>query len=420
MLAIADDLSGAAETAAALALPSGRSAVRVGIRLGAAWAGGAGPALADEVSVIDLDSRALPPEQARAAVRAAVSSAPADVRIYAKVDSLWRGNVAAAVAALLDPGRPVVLAPALPAAERTVIGGRLRIGGVLGAAASWALEAGPAPRDLGELLAGLPVVEVPLETVRGGRGPLAGVFAAASASGPVVFACDAETDADLDLVAAAAAALPGARLAGSGGLASALGRLLAAGAIDRPGRRADAAAAAAPPAASAAAGRAHPLLLIGTAEAVARRQIAELARRVDLEHVRLGSAEILDGAPGLPAAGARLAAALAHRPAVVDIDPGLPAGGARAEVRRAIRTALAELARGAGARDLMLTGGETARVVLDALGIGRLAPLRVLDIGTIASAAPDGRIVVTRPGSFGGDDNLVLVHDHLREERDRP
>src|SRR5690606_11314872 len=77
------------------------------------------------------------------------------------------------------------------------------------------------------------------------------------------------------------------------------------------------------------------------------------------------------------------------------------------------RAVVAELARAATAldpgpdgADLVLTGGETARRVLDALGIGELEPLGQIGHGAVRSRAADGRHVVTRPGSFGGVDSL--------------
>ncbi len=60
--------------------------------------------------------------------------------------------------------------------------------------------------------------------------------------------------------------------------------------------------------------------------------------------------------------------------------------------------------------DLVLTGGETARRVLDALGVTRAAAGRgQVHHGAVLCEAPDGRMIVTRPGSFGGPDSLVQI-----------
>jgi len=120
--------------------------------------------------------------------------------LYRKVDSQLRGSVAADLAGVLDgfPG-PCVLAPALPEAGRRTVAGRQLFG--------------TERVDIAQLLekAGRPVV-------------LGGI---AEAAPGLIAVCDAETDADLDVIAAAVAGLPEVIPAGSAGLASALARTLA-------------------------------------------------------------------------------------------------------------------------------------------------------------------------------------------------
>ena len=62
-----------------------------------------------------------------------------------------------------------------------------------------------------------------------------------------------------------------------------------------------------------------------------------------------------------------------------------------------------------GIVDLVLTGGEAAGRVLDELGIVELLPIAEVHHGAVQSRAPDGRCVVTRPGSFGGPDSLLEI-----------
>ncbi len=64
--------------------------------------------------------------------------------------------------------------------------------------------------------------------------------------------------------------------------------------------------------------------------------------------------------------------------------------------------------------DLVLTGGETARSVLDALDVADLVPVARIHHGAVHSRTPDGTAVVTRPGSFGDTDSLVRIVEHLR------
>src|SRR3954470_21157425 len=130
VLAVADALSGAAETAAGLGSRTTRSQVLL--------IGPAGPypeeisaADAQAVTVLDLDSRHCPAEEAADAVRGALRLAPTgDTLVLKKIDSLLRGNVAAEVTALAADGAGVVVAPALPVAGRVVRAGVVHIDGV--------------------------------------------------------------------------------------------------------------------------------------------------------------------------------------------------------------------------------------------------------------------------------------------------
>ncbi len=64
---------------------------------------------------------------------------------------------------------------------------------------------------------------------------------------------------------------------------------------------------------------------------------------------------------------------------------------------------------------VFLTGGETARTVLDRLGVPELDVVGRLGPGTVVSTRSGGQVVVTRPGSFGGPDALTHVaHALLR------
>lgn len=252
LLAIADDLSGAAEVAAAVRSRTTRSRV---LLLGAPGAAGTAAALCPrhvgEATVLDLDSRYRPAAEAAEAVREALrmswpdgggrggSGAPdtletsdtldtLDTVVLKKIDSQLRGNVAAEIAALAEGGAGVVLAPALPIAGRVVRSGVVHIGGVpLHEGDAWRAEAVPPPASVAQALGGLPTALIPLTTVRSSRPTLLTALRAAATAGRVAI-CDAETDADLDaIVGASLADGPGMRLVGSGGLALAVGRHLA-------------------------------------------------------------------------------------------------------------------------------------------------------------------------------------------------
>ncbi|MET9382162.1 four-carbon acid sugar kinase family protein [Streptomyces sp. NPDC002928] len=385
VLALADDLSGAAETACAL----GGS-----VRLSLTAADPAEVAATHDL-VVDLDTRHLPPAEAAYAVRAALPAAQAGPPrlLYKKVDSQLRGHLAAEAAAYAEGAEAVVIAPALPAARRTVTGGVVHVNGVpLHRTDGWRAERAAAPRSLPEALSGLPVHTVPLDVVRSAPAALDAELRRIAASGAHP-APDAETDADLDAVASAALRLgPGFRLLGSGGLAVALGR-----ALGRP--------AAATPPPSPAPHRTPLLFVVGTAEPGAVAQIAHLTA-LGAHHVPLDPADLTAGTVRLP----RTAAAPALTVLSIDGSAGLRPGAGRT-----LSAALGALAAAhPGHPDLVLTGGETARTTLDSLGIGKLEPLGQIHHGAVHSLAPDGRHVVTRPGSYGAEDSLLRIAVALR------
>ncbi|MEV5889156.1 four-carbon acid sugar kinase family protein [Nonomuraea fuscirosea] len=410
VLVLADDLSGAAETAAVLMSRAGSALI--------ALSGPPYPAQAP-VLVADLDSRHHP--QTFDLVREALSHA-GDRRVLVKIDSLLRGNVAATAAACLAAA-PVVLAPSLPSAGRTVTGGVPYVRGIpLRETRTWraasmlaastftrpapTAPSGPVAKSAsataagtsaagGDVLAGpvtvadalgaVPSVLVSLSIVRAGHPALTAAIRRARGR---VAVCDAETDCDLDaIVAAALDADPSTHLIGAGGLAAALGRTLS---LDPP-----------PDPPPSRPGAAPLLVVVGTAEPGAVEQAALLVGH-GATPIPLTAADL-----GEPEAAARRVRDALDGPVVLtavgSAPPGLTGilGGI---VARALDD------RPAG---LVLTGGETARRVLDALGVTELTPLGQIHHGAVLSRTPQGHHVVTRPGSFGERDSLLRIAAHL-------
>lgn len=433
VLALADDLSGAAETAAVLMSHAGSALI--------ALSGPPYPAQAP-VLVADLDSRHHP--QTFDLVREALRHAGRR-RVFVKIDSLLRGNIAATVAACLDTA-PVVLAPSLPSAGRTVTGGVPYVRGVLlRETRTWRAvptlatrifaEPGPStadspvtepspetaahtpavgltgPATVADALGAVPSVLVPLSIVRAGHRIL--TTAITEARGRVAV-CDAETDGDLDaIVAAALDADPSTHLIGAGGLAAALGRTLS---LDPPPSPHDDPPPDQfpgppsnpppdpPPDAPASRPSASPLLVVvGTAEPGAAEQAALLVRH-GVTPIPLTAADLNEP----EAAARRVRDVLArHVPAVLTmVGPAPPA--LTATLGGVVARAIGD--RPAG---LVLTGGETARRVLDALGVTDLTPLGQIHHGAVLSQTPQGHHVVTRPGSFGERDSLLRIAAHL-------
>ncbi|MEU6351882.1 four-carbon acid sugar kinase family protein [Streptomyces sp. NPDC047072] len=419
VLALADDLSGAAETAVALGLP--------GQVLLGPLSGGLSQAAGAGTVVVDLDSRQLTGEEAGRAVRTVTAQAPEGATLFKKVDSLLRGNLAAEAAAYAEGCAGVVIATALPPARRTVRDGVVRLDGVpLHATAAWQAESRPAPESVAAALGDVPTAPVPLAVVRGGHRALRDALTARIAQGrhPV---CDAETDADLDAIARSALELGSSvRLLGTGGLAGAVGRALGrGGGSSVPGASGSAGprgigsptpvssgssvpvspGSLAPPESPAPPSPAtthRPLLVVvGSAEPSAAQQVTHLVAE-GAHHIPLTADDLLRAGRPLvvPPEGVT----------VVRIAGLLAPGSARRLV-----AALAEtVAASAYDCDLVLTGGETARRVLDALRVSHLRPVGQIHHGAVHSHTPDGRQVVTRPGSYGEADSLLRIVRALR------
>jgi D-threonate/D-erythronate kinase len=192
---IADDLTGAADASIHFA---GSREIEIAISLPTGWGGqGWGRSQAKGLLVLDSESRDLPPDEAASIVSLACHGLGDGV--FKKVDSTLRGAVAAELeAARAALGRrSAVLAPSLPAQDRTVRAGRLLIEG----------------RDAGSVaeIVGTAAVSVAVEALN--SGPL-----------PALVVVDAVTDADLDRIAAVCARRPDLLPAGSAGLAAAFAR----------------------------------------------------------------------------------------------------------------------------------------------------------------------------------------------------
>jgi uncharacterized protein YgbK (DUF1537 family) len=355
---VADDLTGGCDTGAVFAA---RGLATIVLLPGAPLP----PSLPD-VLVMDTEGRGHPAGEARSRAREATAglAAAGPALLYKKVDSTLRGALAAELAGALEGTRTrrAMLAPSLPAQRRALVDGSLRIDGRPAEETAFARDPGFPPTGasaLAVLAAGgiHPAGLVPLLSVR--RGVTAVAARLARISGWLV--CDAETDADLAILAAAADETPGL-LAGSAGFAAAL----AARMPGQPGT---------PPSLR------RPLLaVVGSAHPLARQQAA----RAD--------------ACGVP---------------VLTPSPG--AGGDRAATVRA----LAELTRHAieriAPRTVLLTGGETAYSVCRALDARALALEGEAEpgvaLGTLLDGPFAGLTVLTKAGGFGDPDTLVRLHE---------
>lgn len=358
----ADDLTGACDTGAVFAAHGFATLVLL--------PGARDPASPPEVLVVDSESRGEAAPEARARVRTAVArlAAAAPALLYAKVDSTLRGPLAAQLAGALEGSRRprVILAPALPAQRRAVVEGTLRIDGrPAGETATARDPAFPATGASALALLGVegpfPVAHVPLATVR--RGPGAVMARLGRLSANVV--CDAETDDDLAVLAAACQGDPGI-VAGSAGLAAAF-------AAREPGARRRPAGPL----------RGPVLVVAGSLHPLARAQVARVEAR-----------------------GGRVLTT----PSTAARDREAPARDLARAARRAVEQETVHT--------LLLTGGETAYSVCRALDATALALGGEIEPGVATGVLLDGPFegltVVTKAGGFGDPDTLVRVLESAR------
>lgn len=386
---IADDLSGAVESAAPFLLRTTRIVVTLTARSGSP------PELhrGADVQVLDTDSREL--TAAASADRAAAPAAAViDVPVVVKkIDSLLRGNVAAELQALRVTRPHLIVAPALPATGRTVRDGRVWVGDrLLHETDVWRAEAGDRPLTVAHALYPIPTVVVSLATVRGPG--LAARLHEILVAGTVPV-CDAFADDDLDRIVAAGVGLDRPVLVGSAGIAAAVARHLPPSDGGVP----------TPPAPRSGA----LLVVVGSAAPVIGDQLTALTAH-GAQTVVLHPAELFAAADD-EAALVRLTARVDGAAApvvVVTVDATAAVDPAQA---RGIARALSVAVSGAAARaaGLVLTGGETARAVLDRIGVTELRPLGQVHHGAVVSVDDAGRLIVTRPGSFGGPTSLVQM-----------
>ncbi|WP_314216072.1 4-hydroxythreonine-4-phosphate dehydrogenase PdxA [Pseudarthrobacter equi] len=419
----ADDFSGAAEVGCCF-VEHGLSAQ---VSLGTGTVSGTYDGVASagapvtDVVVIDTHSRGLSGSDAEALVKDAFS-APAASRaqvMFKKMDSLWRGNISAETAALAGLGHHVVVAGALPQLQRTVRAGRpLVAGSPLAETDLWQAEALAPPVDIPSLLRPeepASVQSLDLEAVRSSRVPSR--LAWLLDGRPALVVADGETVQDLEHVVDALLELgfqSGGRrivLVGTGGAADVLAQRLSAQAA----RNAQSAAAADATAAEPQDVDRPVLAVVGSASQTAQAQLAKLEGQ-GFTVVRLHPQYA--GATG------------AYRPQLEETKQALRDGSnvavtlaagkvdpARAASIVQALSAFAAQAAKATAADLILTGGETAREVLDAAGRHTLVPLAAVQHGAVLSRADDGTLVGTKPGSFGDDLALLQLYDEIRERR---
>jgi uncharacterized protein YgbK (DUF1537 family) len=387
---VADDLTGACDVAAALLPWHGPVVVET-------YAGAEAPAHA-ALWVRNTQSRTLPVEDARRAVREALAGVAAeDGVVLKKIDSALRGHVGAELEAAIDAvgAEEGFVLPAIPAVGRTTVGGVQLVDGVPLHATAFAVD--PLhPASESEVAAHVERASarrcrtLSLDDVRSTK-RLAAAIARGRFEGCTTFACDAVTDADVARALEVLLARPRPTvLAGSLGLGRALRQRLEI-------------VPCAPGPLPARVSAAGVLVVVGSMHPSARRQsealaapaaVCELSAREDAERTGVQAAVLL----------ARGTVAVLQTPAEIEAGQGarwLTAMG------RAVASCVGSCRPGA----MVLVGGETAHAALQALrqpGIRVRAGLEPLVVGgELLGGALAGMPVVTKGGSSGDARALV-------------
>lgn len=380
---IADDLTGAADAAAAYG-PTHTSSVILDVD--GAWPDA-------EILSINTESRYLSEAEAASAVTSAVGRALGQHRrVFKKIDSLLRGNVGVEVAATLAPFRQgevkglALVAPAFPGTGRTTHGGMVHVNGVQNSDGNFG----------GDVARALAAGGLTVEAVAGksGRTPeeLASRLRDVQDRGIDAVVLDASSDEDLACIAAAAELLEfPALLVGSGGMAG----HIAAGREKVHARDA------------------HPrqikrtLTVVGSYSSLARQQTEALVA-AGAEHITLNHDALEE-----PAVASQVAEAMSRNDVVLTPDPmGIVDKSQALVVAEALARATAA---GIGHCDaLVMTGGETATAVLNALGAGSFTVLGEIEPGVVMSLLPEPLpLLVTKAGAFGDGGTLARTKKFL-------
>lgn len=355
------------------------------------------------VHVMDTDTRGTDPLSAQATVRKVLALRNDSTVLIKKIDSLWRGNIPSELSALTEAGYTLVIAGALPHLNRSVVNGVPLVDGTpLSMTTDWDIEPALPPRRIAELFPDLPIAELTKPDVDSIAWEAR--FGAALDSTQVLIV-DCETECHLAQIASTAldrietAQATGAPIAfvGTGALNAAVAAELAS---RKPPNASEATSL---PVFSTDLNTRHPLLaIVGSASGRSGEQLVN-ARNAGL-NVAENAADIESDL------GAGNMAVLAAPPEVGDRDAIL--SGLRLQARKLLTAN--------PAADLFLTGGETARAILDDLAIDTLHPLQQLEPGVVLCHTPDGRLIGTKPGTFGGADVLPHALHTMRALRNAP
>lgn len=400
LLIMADDLSGAADSAIGFARSGFETVLTLDTESSLTYRDEA------QVIVLDVDSRRLSPADAAVRNQRCWRSLSSDeASLYKKIDSTLRGNWAAEVAAMQVQAGMVILAPAFPATGRTTRQGRQYLYDIpLEHTDMWQREGVKGIASLPHILAaeGLCVELITLDVVRDRAALERGLFDCASARVPAVV-CDAETEFDLQCVAEASAALPDRKFwVGSGGLARKLTNVIN---VSPPMKGVGPSL------------RCHsPVVIVVGSRSERSQQQARCARAEDGVTEVVVSPVLLTQKTAnadWEACQSRIARALDKGDLLLRIETDRIINS-----NHILTKALAMLLRpyAEAFEALIATGGETARAIMDVMNIRALRLSTEIEPGVVVSEALGERrlTVITKAGSFGSENALVAAYRYLK------
>ncbi|RKR37823.1 4-hydroxythreonine-4-phosphate dehydrogenase PdxA [Paraburkholderia sp. BL17N1] len=410
LLIIGDDLSGTADCAVTGARLGLRSVVMLDARMPklTGEGGEADVTRGIDVLAVDADSRRLGAETAaQVNVKVWRELAHADTRLYKKIDSTLRGNVAAEVAALIPLAGMAIVAPAFPAAGRTTRDGRQWLNGVpVEQTEVWRNEGIAGEAAIASMLAQYDVRTdtLSLAEVRSDQAALTAKLDAMRQGGIQAVVCDSETDDDLRRIAHASASLRSVFWVGSAGLARDLMQALNPGDVTTASEAGVAAREPNKPV----------LAVVGSMSSVSHAQVARLRTEAGeaLASFEIDPSTLRSIQPAHAQFTSEVSAALQRGLHVVvslsQTDRTSVADGLLFCQRLA--ALLVPALQYAGS--VIATGGETARALLSVAGIGELRVVEEIESGVpLLHAVHNGRRlnVVTKAGGFGHPDTLNLA-----------
>lgn len=414
IVVIADDLTGANDT--------GLQFARTGLRTEVILAGAKPTALPGSAVVIDTGTRAYPPGEAYNKVQAAAKLAYAAgfQHFYKKLDSTLRGNIGGELAAILDLGRHdfAFVMPAYLKSGRSTVGGHHLVQGVPLAATEIARDPKcPVQETILPVLlaaqAGCQVGHIGIKELCEGEAAIVVSLQRHLTGGCRIISCDAWLEEHFSL-AVQAVLRTGRKVlwSGSAGLAEYLPPLLGLSRIDR---------------------QQPSLVVAGSVSSVTRGQLQRLVEHgyrlieVEIEQfpwTREQFQPCLQAAVAAITEGHNVIIASGYRPEAVarTQQAGAALGLTAAQTSEAVADSLGWLGAAVLKRcevdSVVLTGGDTAAAVCQALGVTgiriseELAP--AIPLGEMTTAQGKTLRVITKAGAFGSADVLVTVMERMQ------